>query len=131
MTYHKWIMNNRAPQEQYMDDFDLYQLLRRYHHGLKEAKIHIHHLQKITKKSETTDDFPTQLHREADSLARNRRLVDRMQHPIQYFQDWPHLIDISGIVTGNEKFLLAHQWSTYRVEQYYTQRWQCTYDQLK
>ena len=41
-----------------------------------------------------------------------------------------HLIDTDGVITNTEKTIIEQRWSLHQLEDYYTNRWQITYDSL-
>ena len=123
--YYDTIQNNTILQLPYVDDSDVYTMLKFYYNKLRIRGIIFHPIQKIPKyKNDPSIQQSTNvlMHQQADTIARQYRATVSSTLPISPPQQWIHLSDTTGIIKSNEKRILETNLPTYNIEEYYIQR---------
>jgi len=115
----------------FMEDQDLYLLMQRYHENLQSRGMQIPPITYIRKGKQQQESLPYELYQQMDHIAKQTRQNDMTTTIIPTQWNRIHLINNEGAITSKEKHLLETNWSTYRIEQYYMDRWEITAQTLQ
>jgi len=110
----------------YIDDYDLYLHMEHYHNEMKRRGLNISKAIHTNNDSPQHKDPTKHFHQEMDTLARQHRIQTIPQQHIPTKTDRVHITDNDGDITSRERQILETNWTTYRIEQYFIQRWDLT-----
>ena len=130
IDYHHHIINNTLPRDPYFDDHDYFSQLQQ---ELKQREVTILLTNKVNCAKDTKEvDQPIEvvLLNQMDNRARCQRQQQSISPYTSPLLDSVYLQDQHGSITSQEKSTLEQQWSTYKVEQYYSRRWKISTKQL-
>ena len=108
--------------------------MKYYYSNICQRGLIIQDIRKIPKyKNETSITMTSHIlmHQKVDEMSRKHRTTLTPTSTIPLPQEWIHLSDNTGVITGNEKIILETQQSTYEIEEYYINRWQTTASTLR
>ena len=134
IQYYTNIQQDQDTQQAYMDDYDVFIMLKYYYHNICQRGLIINSIKEIPqykKDKQHDDDIHIQLHQRVESIARGHRHNGTMPKYISPPQEWIHLRDYTGVITSQEKQVLENNWNAYNLENYYIQRWNTTSSTLQ
>ena len=108
IQYHQQVLSQEAELTAFMDDYDLYIMIQKYHHQLTTNGVVIKALQKVqsTKTSKTHQSIPEQLHHSVDDMARLKHLNTDNQNMVSIPEQYTHLSDVDGAIASSEKQII-------------------------